>query len=300
MKPKVSIITPSYNQGKYLEETILSIINQRYTSIEYIVIDGGSTDNSLKIIKKYADHIGYWESKPDKGQANAINKGFDKASGDLICWINSDDILYPSFVEEMVELFNKNPKADFIYRDVDQGKNLTNKIPRKGKQTHFKQITKTFRLPVPQQGSMWRRKVLTEAGYLDEKWNVLLDREYFTRIFRYCRTLYQPGTVAFFRNHSHTKSIAEKHKWEKELLTYHKELFKENKYRLSSSLLKYHNHALINIYLMNYRSALEEGNITKAKSYLHKAKKTNKILFLKYFYCTQESEEFIKKINRLL
>ena len=131
----VSIITPSYNQGEYLEDTILSVLNQDYPEIEYIVIDGGSSDNSVDVILKYAERISYWVSEPDKGQADAINKGFRKSRGNLICWINSDDLLYPDFVSTRVKQFLNNPGTDFIYGDVDQGISPGEKRLRKGAQT---------------------------------------------------------------------------------------------------------------------------------------------------------------------
>lgn len=91
--PKISIITPSYNQGQYIEETILSILNQNYPNLEYIIIDGGSTDNTIEVIKKYEDSITYWVSEKDNGQADAINKGLKKCTGEIFNWINSDDLL---------------------------------------------------------------------------------------------------------------------------------------------------------------------------------------------------------------
>lgn len=93
--PKITVVTPSFNQGEFIEKTILSVINQGYPNLEYIIIDGGSTDNSVEIIKKYENHLSYWVSEKDNGQSDALNKGFAKATGDLLCWINSDDYFLP-------------------------------------------------------------------------------------------------------------------------------------------------------------------------------------------------------------
>src|ERR1051325_4216859 len=106
--PLITIITPSYNQGQFIEETILSIINQDYPRLEFIIIDGGSTDNTVDIIKKYADRITYWVSEKDKGQSNAINKGLHKATGDIINWINSDDQLMPGALTAVAKHFLAN------------------------------------------------------------------------------------------------------------------------------------------------------------------------------------------------
>ncbi|QDO93680.1 glycosyltransferase [Formosa sediminum] len=101
--PKISVITPSYNQGKFIEETILSVINQGYDNLEYIIIDGGSTDNSVDIIKKYEDKIDFWVSEKDKGQSDAINKGLNRATGDIVCWLNSDDYFLPDALKKVGE-----------------------------------------------------------------------------------------------------------------------------------------------------------------------------------------------------
>ncbi|MDI6701322.1 MAG: glycosyltransferase family 2 protein [bacterium] len=118
MYPKISIVAPSFNQGRFLEETIQSIINQNYPNLEYFIVDGGSTDNSLEIIKKYENKIDWWISEPDKGQSDAINKGFQKAKGDWLCWVNSDDILLPDALEKVAKVFNKNPDVDIITGNV--------------------------------------------------------------------------------------------------------------------------------------------------------------------------------------
>ena len=107
--PKISIITPSYNQGIFIEETILSVLDQNYPNLEYIIMDGGSTDNTVDIIKKYEDRITYWISEKDNGQSDAINKGFHKSTGDILHWLNSDDVLVPRALNMLVEYLSNNP-----------------------------------------------------------------------------------------------------------------------------------------------------------------------------------------------
>ena len=109
--PTVSIVTPSYNQAKFLENTILSVIEQDYPNLEYIIMDGGSTDGSLDIIKKYAKHLTYWHSQPDGGQVDAINAGFQQAKGEILTFLNSDDFLLAGAVDHMVALFQENPNS---------------------------------------------------------------------------------------------------------------------------------------------------------------------------------------------
>jgi len=234
-KPKVSIITPSYNQGQYLEETILSVLNQTYINIEYIIIDGGSTDNSVEIIRKYESKITYWISEKDEGQADAINKGIKKITGELICWINSDDIIYNDFIEQRVIQFNKNPSIDFIYGDVEQGPDFKNKYIRKGAKSNFKEMLISLNVPIPQQSTMWRSKLIDLIGYLDPQWHVLLDREYFMRIASNSKILYVPGAVAFFRNHKQSKSIKDWHKWADELEKYYEQLFSDEISKLKNA-----------------------------------------------------------------
>ena len=108
--PKITVVTPSYNQGQFIEATIKSVIGQQYPNLEYIVCDGGSTDETVEILKKYADKITWWCSEKDKGQSDAINKGMHRATGDIVCWINSDDVLLPGTLLTVAKFFHDHPE----------------------------------------------------------------------------------------------------------------------------------------------------------------------------------------------
>jgi len=115
---KVAIVTPSYNQGVFLEKTIQSVLNQRFQDLEYIIIDGGSEDKSIDIIKRYEDRLAYWITEQDKGQSHAIHKGFQKAKGDIFCWLNSDDILFPHALIQIVGIFKTHIDVDIVTGNV--------------------------------------------------------------------------------------------------------------------------------------------------------------------------------------
>ena len=116
--PRISVITPSFNQGNFLEWTIQSVINQGYPNLEYIIIDGGSNDNSINIIKQYESYLAYWISEPDNGQTEAINKGLRRATGDWVAWQNSDDIYYPGTFDELIKTATLHPEAGLIIGNI--------------------------------------------------------------------------------------------------------------------------------------------------------------------------------------
>lgn len=166
---KVSVVTPSYNQGAFIERTIQSVLNQSYSNIEYIVIDGGSTDNTLEILEKYKDRIDVVISEKDNGQADAINKGFRLATGKLVGWLNSDDVFYSDCVEKIVELYNNHPDEGAIYYH-----SINDKIDERD------QLIETYQHIIPdaahlirenysviQQGSFYDAEILKKINYLD-------------------------------------------------------------------------------------------------------------------------------------
>lgn len=183
MTPLVSIITPSYNQGQFIEATILSVLNQTYSNIEYILIDGGSTDNTMDIVNKYRDRINIVIHEKDNGQSDAINKGFKLAKGQLVGWINSDDILYPECVTQIVNLYQQYPDGSIYYNACNDF------IDRDGNvlETYFKIIPDKNHLvnndySIIQQGSFYVTKLVKDVGYLDASFHYCMDLELWLKL----------------------------------------------------------------------------------------------------------------------
>lgn len=207
IQPKVSIVTPSFNQGCFIEETILSVLNQDYPNIEYIVIDGGSTDKSTEIIKKYQDRLAYWVSEPDRGQTDAINKGLLVATGDIYGYLNSDDLLDSKAASTAVAAFEKHPEAEFVYGDF----NLIDSMGTaqfSAKAVPFdKKVLVYGRTLFNQPSSFWRRSVTEKIGYLDVDYDFCMDQEYWIRaVSKGVNFLYVPGLYASTRIHGGTKT----------------------------------------------------------------------------------------------
>lgn len=179
--PTISIITPSYNQGEFLEETILSVLGQRYPALQYIIIDGGSTDNSLEMIKKYERELYYWESTKDKGQSDAINKGFNRSTGDILMWLNSDDMLMPNVLHYIANLFNENNALFYFgncirYSETD-AKCIKSDVVNA---SHLYSLEQSDY--IIQSSTFWKREVYEEVGELNENLHYGLDWEWFLRV----------------------------------------------------------------------------------------------------------------------
>lgn len=207
-KPLVTIITPSYNQGNFIEYTILSVLNQTYENIEYIVIDGASTDGTIEILNKYGNKIKY-VSEPDKGQADAINKGFKMAKGEIIGWINSDDLLDENSIEKIISHFIEDKKLGICYGNIiniDETGNILSK-------TENKNITLNKLLyinsEVVQPGSFYKKAFVEKVNYLDDNLRYVMDFDLWIRILKLGNIKYVNETLAYFRLHANSKTVSE-------------------------------------------------------------------------------------------
>lgn len=220
LSPLVSIVTPSYNQGKFLEKTILSVLGQTYSSIEYIVIDGGSTDNSVDIIRKYEDRISFWLSEKDRGQSQAINKGWLRAKGSYCSYLNSDDLLQPDAVAKIVDAFSKNPDAGVVYGDstfIDEKGQIIEQA--KGTPCDFKKLLIDGQGPyIVQPSSFYSTASVRKAGYIDENLHLSMDYDLLLKLAKNSKMMYIPEPISLFRLHSNAKSstLAIKH-WHESL-----------------------------------------------------------------------------------
>lgn len=207
-KPLVSIVTPSFNQAAFLEAALRSVIDQDYPEVEYLVVDGGSEDGSAGIIQKYSAHLAWWVSEKDSGQAEGINKGLQKAKGEYVAWLNSDDAYLPGAISAGVKAFLQNPDAAIVHgslRVIDATGSLVNRI-RYGDWGLAGLME--FRI-IGQPAVFMRRSALEKAGYLDPGYQLLLDHQLWLRVAQQGRMVYVPEEWACARYHAGAKNVAQ-------------------------------------------------------------------------------------------
>ncbi len=208
MNELVSIVTPSYNQGKFLAETMRSVLDQDYPHIEYLVIDGGSTDNTVEVIKSFEKRLAYWVSEKDRGQTDAINKGFNRAKGQILAYINSDDTYNPGAVSAAVKYLNEHPEVGVVYSDlnfIDEESRVIGKFP--AAQTDLKKLRRGY-VHVPQPATFFRAEYWQQIGPLDPTFFFAMDYDLWVRLAGVTKLQYLPGPVwANFRMHADAKTI---------------------------------------------------------------------------------------------
>lgn len=276
MSLTISIITPSYNQGSYIERTIQSVLTQNISQLEYCIMDGKSTDNTLSILEKYQSHCNF-QSEVDHGQAHAVNKGILQTSGQIIGWLNSDDIYYPHTLKIVLHFFNTHPHIDVLYGEAYHIDDHDRIIERYDTQPfHLEKLYNVCYISQP--ALFFRRRVTTKCGLLNEKLHYCMDYDYWIRLARgHARFHYLPIILAGSRLHSQTKTQCARIQVHKEI----NDMLKLHLKRVPDRWLLNYAHAVVNV---NYSSlpAMKQRRIIAIESFLA-AFSWNKYINLNFF-----------------
>jgi glycosyltransferase involved in cell wall biosynthesis len=206
--PRISIVTPSYNQTQFLEETIRSVLMQGYPNLEFLVLDGGSQDDSLEILEKYSPFLSYWHSQKDKGQSDAINQGLRMATGDIVAWINSDDTYLPGVFERIVTLFDRKD-MQVVYGCayfIDEESKIVGEYPAGPIHSDWRRFRYWRGWPIPQPTVFVRRGLLEQFGYLDTSLHYALDYDLLIRLSCHMKLYFLDTPLANYRIHTHSKT----------------------------------------------------------------------------------------------
>lgn len=213
---KITIVTPSYNQGTYIEKTIQSVLSQNIEGLEYIIMDGGSTDNTIDILKKYEGQL-IWKSEKDKGQTDAVNKGIRAASGDIIGWLNSDDIYYPEAVKKVIKSFEEYPDVNVVYGNANHIREDDSII-----EEYYTEDFNYERLKdvcfICQPSLFFRKKLIDQYGYLDDTLQYCMDYDYWIRLGKGEKFLRLNELIAGSRLYGDNKTLGARRKVHEEML----------------------------------------------------------------------------------
>lgn len=214
--PRITVVTPSFNQAAYLERTIRSVLDQGYPNLEYIIVDGGSNDGSINIIRRYEDRLAWWVSEPDRGQTDAINKGLRRATGEWVAWQNSDDIYYPGAFHDVAAAAARHPETDLIIGDImlidEQDRQLRNICYVK---PSYNALLAEGML-IANQAAFWRRSLQEKIGLLDEEFHCSFDYEWFLRLSRHTESVHVARVWGALRLHGETKTSTQAQRFQEE------------------------------------------------------------------------------------
>jgi glycosyltransferase involved in cell wall biosynthesis len=203
--PKISIVIPSYNQEEFLERTILSVLNQNYPNLELIIIDGGSTDGSTEMIKKYEMFLTHWVSEPDQGQASAIKKGFTKTTGEIMAWLNSDDMYLPGTLSAVAEVFGNDNTVDLVYGNgyhVDTEDTILGEL----RYTPFHFPTLLYSATMMQAATFWKRNIYFNTGGINDSYRFSMDYDLLLRMTKNGTCKHLRRYLSCFRIHGNQKT----------------------------------------------------------------------------------------------
>jgi glycosyltransferase involved in cell wall biosynthesis len=185
--PKISVVTCSYQQGRFIDSTLRSVLEQNYPALEYIVVDGGSTDESVDVIQRYAPSLAYWVSEADQGQTDALAKGFERSTGDVMAWLCSDDLLLPSALDTVGQFFAENPAVDWVFGDAIWIDADGRPIRPKKEMSWNRSVFLFDHNYLAQPSVFWRRSLYERVGGLNRQWNLAMDSDLWLRFARHTR-----------------------------------------------------------------------------------------------------------------
>lgn len=264
--PSISIITPTLNQGNFIAQTIDSVLAQKYSALEYLVIDGGSTDETIAILRKHENDLS-WISEADGGQSSAINKGWQRASGEILAWLNSDDLLRPDAIQTIAATFQESPETVMVYGwadFIDTEGEVIGLYPTGN--WSYSDLLKNVTNFLPQPSVFIRREAIARAGWLDESLHYLMDYDLFLRVGLEGKVQKIPHTLSAMRLHTDAKSLRALKGFGAEMVNVIERIFESSK--LPPDFLAYRSEAMRKAFLYAASTSYWGGDVKQARTWL--------------------------------